>query len=242
MARGICVSEDRPRTGGAILRGRDLPGVAHALGRALGEAEARRPPEGGLLPARGREVVRPLRGARRHELRLHGGRQLRRQGLRTGPHELRLRRPDRRAGTPDAQVPRAAPPGRRAPRRGRIAAGRPRTRSRRSPSPSSRCASTRRSGTTCPSRSRRCSPGRSRPTGRTRPWCSTAPSSWAGSPASSSSRTCTTTRACSWTAGSSGRSTGGSAKARSTFRPPAARSRCSTSSSRAWATSTSRSR
>ena len=38
------------------------------------------------------EVVQLLRHPRRHQLRLHGGRQLRRQGLRAGRHQLRLRR------------------------------------------------------------------------------------------------------------------------------------------------------
>ena len=44
------------------------------------------------------EVVQLLRRARRHELRLHGRREFRRQGLRARRHELRLRRADQRAG------------------------------------------------------------------------------------------------------------------------------------------------
>ena len=127
----------RPRFGlerealgaGAVDRARrarllvgDLPGLADALGREVGAAVARRPEEGSRVPARGEEVVQLLRHPRRHELRLHRRRQLRRQGLRARRHQLRLRRAHQRAGARDAEVPRAARDDRRRARGRRPAA------------------------------------------------------------------------------------------------------------------------
>ncbi len=98
----------RPRARRPRLLVRNVSGLAHALGRGLGAAEARRTAEGSHVPARQQEVVQLLRRARRHQLRLHCRRELRRQGLRARPDQLRLRRPHRRTGPGDGEVPRPA--------------------------------------------------------------------------------------------------------------------------------------
>ena len=97
------------RPGVPIFSLRDLSRLADPLGRALGEADDRRPAEGCRLPPQpdGKSFNFYV-GARRHQFRLHRRRELGRQGLRARRDQLRLRRPDRRAGPSDAEIPRAA--------------------------------------------------------------------------------------------------------------------------------------
>ncbi len=85
LARSNC-----PRRAGLLVG--NVSRLAQTLGRTMGRALGGRPEEGSGLPPDGEEVVQLLRRARRHQLRLHRGRQLGRQGVRTRPDELRLRR------------------------------------------------------------------------------------------------------------------------------------------------------